>query len=59
MTWEWDFSISPAIHIQSANYTLMQGTGAFEGAKLNYENWNVRLPSGKYGVWRVGEFVLP
>jgi hypothetical protein len=37
----------------------MQGTGAFEGAKLQYENWNVRLPSGKYGVWRVGEFVLP
>lgn len=59
MMWEWDFSISPAMHIQSANYTLMQGTGAFEGAKLHYDNWNVRLPSGKYGVWRVGEFVLP
>jgi hypothetical protein len=55
MTWEWDFSISPATHIQS----LITHIGAFEGAKLNYDNWNVRLPSGKYGVWRVGEFVLP
>ena len=59
MFWEWDFSSSPAKHIQSANYTLMQGTGALEGAKLQYDNWNIKLTSGKYGVWKVGEFILP
>lgn len=59
MTWEWDFTSSPATHIQSANYTLMQGTGDFEGAKLNYYNLNIRLPGGSYDIWTVGELVLP
>ena len=59
MTWEWDFTSSPATHVQSANYTLMQGTGGFEGAKLDYDSWNIRYPNGSYGVWTAGELVLP
>ncbi len=61
MTWEWDFTISPARHVQTANYTLMRGTGDFEGAKLDYDSWSIRLATGvnKYGSWTVGELVLP
>jgi len=60
LKWEYDFTQTPLIHLTIGNYTLMQGTGAFEGAKLNWNLYSSRLPSNTQAEsWRVGELILP
>ncbi len=60
LKWEYDFTQTPLIHKTMANYTMMQGTGAFEGAKLNWYLYSSRTPSNtQVESWRAGELVLP
>ncbi len=60
LKWEHDFTQTPLISLQTQNFTLMQGTGAFEGAKLHWDIYASRLPSNtQVESWTVGELILP